>query len=96
MRITQITAKAKAVVARTLAEVTAKVGAAAKVLEKAEKAKEKVRRPGDRAGVVPVRMRLRNRRRMSVKRRSVAGRVAKKGIVSLNVLGLIRLWAWQV
>ena len=37
-RVTQITEKAKAAVARILAEVTAKIGAAAKVLAKEEKA----------------------------------------------------------
>ena len=100
-RFTQIMQKeVKAVVARTLAEVTAKVGAAAKVLAKvlAKEVKEnqKVRKHGDRADAVPVKMRLRSRRRMSVKRRSNAGRVAKRDIVSLNVLGLIHLWAWQV
>ena len=72
--------EAKAAVARMQAEVTAKVGAAAKVLEKAEKAKETVRKPGHRADVVPVKMRLRRIKRMSVKRRSSVGRAVKNDI----------------
>ena len=64
--------------ARTLAEVTAKVGAAAKGLAKEEKASRNVRKLLARADAVLEKTRSRKIKMMSEKRRSSVGRVVKK------------------
>ena len=95
-RLTQVTDKAEAVVAKTLAEVTAKVGAAAKNLAEKEKESRKVRRGSVRVeAVLAQKMRSRTIKLTSRNRKLSEGHVVKKGIVKAIVNGANHLLEWQ-